>query len=205
MAKIEVGRWSDQLRRMLGMAGTSVVAAELSPEISPTIQLEGPGAEWNFLKGVRDCGGGGQLGAGAGFVSKWRFRNPAGSGVIIVIEVIALTPVATANLAIRGNAQTVNFTQLLLPSVMDARWGPIGSARPSLILSEDNTVAAVPAGEEMGRVSRSANGEWLYDREIVLVPGSNIDAGTETQNVGCRMWARWRERGLPVLESEPNA
>ena len=53
MSKIETGRFSDLLRRSLGMKGQELVSAELAPELSPTWQVESAlNQEWDWAKGV---------------------------------------------------------------------------------------------------------------------------------------------------------
>jgi len=201
MSKIESGRWSEQLRRMFGMKGQELVSAELSPEVSPTIQLEGPDAEWNFLKGVRDCAAGDTLAAAVGFQSKWRVRNPADSGVIGILEEIELVS-STGALAYRvtGNAQTVNFPTVVLSAVTDGRWGAIGDARPALIVSASNTQATGPAGEIFVETRRAVDVEFRYSRPLVLIPGACVDFGTPSFNLALFMWVRWRERAVAALE-----
>jgi len=200
VSKIEIGRYSEQLRRMFGMKGQETVSSELSPEVSPTIQLEGPGAEWNFLKQVRDCAFGNTVIGAVGFTTKWRFRNPVDSGIIAVMEAWELTPTLLAGMSINGNAQTVDLPTASIAAVTDGRWGTITASRPTVIVSSSNAQATGPAGESFAEAVRLGSTAWLYDQEIVLVPGAVLDIGLVSTNIDARIWARWRERQIPALE-----
>lgn len=202
MSKIEIGRYSEQLRRMLGMAGTEYVAAELSPEVSPTIQVEGPSAEWDFLKAVRRAHCSSTLAAAAGFNARFRLRNPAGSGVIAVVTNIAMAnTTASAALQIARGQEAAGLTLALVTVVPDTRWG-IGLNTAALQFSSDNGVAVGQSGDVIANSVRPVNEEWVYSVEVVLMPGSNINWGTPagTTNRGLTAWATWKERALPALE-----
>jgi len=202
MSKIEIGRWSEQLRRMLGMAGVDRVAGDLSPEISPVIVLENPTVDLLFLKGVRQCFGGHNLAAAGGFTSKWRLRNPTGSGVIAVINWLTLTPDPTTNLRVAVNEQTVNLTVVLNTTIPDARWNALNTANPqsTLVLSASNAQATGPAGDLLVETQSLANVEWMFPSRFPLLPGVSVDFGTSVANVAARMWVEWTERAFPVLE-----
>lgn len=200
MSKIETGRWSDQLRRMLGMAGSPVVAAELSPEISPTIQLEGPSAEWAFLKGVRLAASGLAITAAAGTGSTVRLRNPLNSACIAVITAIGLSADSIQDFQIRLGQTDVNFGGVLLSTVRDSRWGQVGATgRNALIVSATNTLPPA-VGEDISRWRGAAGITVYYPSEIVLAPGDNLDMGGRTANIPMQVNLAWAERGLPELE-----
>jgi len=204
MSRIEIGRWSEMLRRITGQKGSSFVATELAPEISPTFQLESNEAEWDFLKGVRGCAGADDLAGAVGFNSTFRLRNPEGSGVIGIVDALSVTPGATAGLNINRG---LIFGDLAAPGVQttvvpDFRWGQIGTTTTALVFSASNTVAAGPSGDRFAHTIRVTDVEWLYRQPVVLIPGTSMDWGGQngTTNVTMRTWLRWRERALPPLE-----
>ena len=201
MSKIEIGRYSELLRRQFGMKGQESVAAELSPEVSPIVILEDASDEWNYLKGVRDCGFGDIVAAIAGFTSKWRMRNPAASGIIAVVEFIEIVTNATSAKRITINNQTVDFPTPVQGAVLDARWGIVGVAEPAVIVTASNAQATGPAGTSIGESRALSNAPWTYAQEIVLVPGAVLDFGTADQDEDARATVRWRERAFPALEA----
>ena len=201
MSKIEVGRWSQQLRRMLGQAGQDVVAAELAPEISPTFELEGMSVQWNFLKGVRDVYVGQTIAAVALNVGKWRFRNPADSGMAAVFSLIRLVPASgAAALAIRVNSQTTDFATSQPTTVPDTRWGPLTTGRSAIVATFTNAVTAIPAGQTVAQSREPTSIAWQYDQEIFIPPGVTMDVGTDTANIQMTASFKWSERPFPVLE-----
>jgi len=201
VSKIEIGRFSELLRRMLGQKGQETVAAELSPEVSPVIVIEGMGAEWDFLKSVRGCSLVALTGPAVGATSVFRLRNPADSGVLGVVKFMAgnasvnilqtlAIGTALADLAVAVNTVTV-----------DRRWNATGTTQSLLLASTNNAADAVgPVGNNIGVFAPLADTEWVYTREIVLVPGTHIDWGITGTNIGIRTYASWIERQFPLLE-----
>ncbi len=202
MSKIEIGRYSELLRRMLGQKGQEMVAPELSPEVSPTIQLEGTTPEWDFLKSVRRCGVGTRLAAAVGFTSVFRIRNPLTSGIIATVDLIE-TSYSTAGLLFNMGLLEIDAS-LPLPSsslVMDQRWGSLGAGnQTALIMSADNTTAVFTAGRVFVRSRTEVNSPLRYKQGVVLPPGFAIVWGSTTLNIDVSTFVSWRERGVPLLE-----
>ena len=203
MSKIEIGRWAELLKRISGIAGADVVAGDLSPEVSPTLQLEDlNSAEFQFLKSVRLCFGANSLGAAAGFTTKWRLRNPANSGVIAQVSWIEIVPVTNdLNVSITFNQQTVDFPTAVLTSAPDARWNSIATAKQTtLIMTASNSQATGPAGDFIAASRTQGINPWMFQRQIPMMPGTTLDWGTASQNVAVTTWVSWTERGFPELE-----
>jgi len=181
------------------MKGTEMVASELSPEISATIELEGPGVEWNFLKAVRDVTGGDIRAAAPGFVSKWQLRNPVASGVIGIVDLIEISTSNSGEELIFGQTNppvTTDFATVLTPRVPDSRWGVLSSA--TLIWSGQNTNNTLTFAN-LGR-SQVQAGDRAKLRRIVLLPGSHVQWGVNGLNIGASTTIQWHERQLPALE-----
>lgn len=202
MSKIEIGRYSEQLRRMFGMAGQESVAEHLSPEVSPTIQIEGESAEWDFLKGVRGCFGSSSVAGAAGFTSKWRLRNPAASGVIAVVRYMSASPNGTTTFVVARAQPTVDLPVPVITVPPDLRWGG-GVLNTSLILSSDNTAVGGPIGDQLAQTRILANGEFIFPLEVPLLPGASFEFGTTTVNITTKAWVHWVERRLPPMENTP--
>jgi len=201
VSKIEIGRYSEQLRRMLGMKGVQEVSGELSPEITATLELEGPTDEWAFLKQLRLAGVGTRVTAGAVNVSTVRLRNPAASGCIAVIEEILFGTQVTQILRIQLGQAAVEIGGVLLTGVRDSRWEASGAAgQNSLILSSTNSGGAV-VGRVMQMTHVLANAPLVVPIKFVLLPGDNLDLTGLSNNIEITVSLGWTERALPSLEA----
>lgn len=201
MSKIEIGRFSEQLRRMFGMAGEERVASHLSPELSATVEVQSESPDLDFLKGVRNCSVGITLAAAAGFTTFFRLRNPADSGVVTVIDKIVLQPLNGAEMAIaRGLETTDLLTGTVASSVIDPRWQASGATGSTMLLSVSNGIATGVVGDNLLRVNLDIRQIHEYTKGIVLTPGSSCDWGSQTVNVLMFTYVTWFERPFPVLE-----
>jgi len=201
VSKIETGRFSELLRRMLGQKGQEIVAAELSPEVSPTIQLEGPAPEWDFLKGVRDCRMLVVFPAAAGFVATARLRNPAASGVIATILHVHMAILTQANVSLRLGALGTDLANVSNTVVPDTRWSSAGATDSALRGSDNGAADAIgPAGDAVLQEAIPAAGRIDYPHPWVMMPGASLDIGCTNANVAFQAWILWTERALPALE-----
>ncbi len=186
---------------MLGMAGANIVASELSPEISPTIEVEGATPEWAFLKGLRLAGAGTLVTAGAANVSSARLRNPGNSTTIAVITQVQVRPVAVQGLQLQLGEIAVDIGAVLLTRVRDSRWNPSGGAgRNVLVLSSTNSGGGLIGGVLAQSVA-AANELFTYDQGILLLPGDALDITGVINNSAIHLTLAWTERGLPDLEA----
>lgn len=173
MGSIQIGRFSDYLRRMLGMTGQSDVAAELSPEVSPTIELESANnQEWDFLKGVKQCATSEQIAANVGAGGQFRLRNPPGSGVLATIHFLMMGSDNTlAHWAVHVGPQTADLVNTALSTARDGRWRRPGQLQASVLLPTfQNAVGAVPTGQGTIARASSSNLPFWYDEQIILPP-----------------------------------
>jgi len=201
VSKIEVGRYSELLRRFLQQKGQEEIAGELSPEISPIFVLESDRTDWAFLKNER-------LGivsinqtSGATPGPLFRVRNPLGSGVIATLSDIWVTlTVGPANLR-------VNFVQVnaQLPGgnlngrPRDFRWGP--NFETVLLGSFDTTTVGIGTRLFEGRLQADTN--LHLQIPVVIPPGFGVEMGTNAvQAQGLIANYMWVERQLTALEAE---
>src|SRR5216684_1967801 len=84
--EINVGRYNRALQKLLGMKGEASVPI-LASEIAPSFVLP-YGVENRYLEQWNRFGLGMNVTATAGNQSAFRLRNPAGSNVIAVVEVL---------------------------------------------------------------------------------------------------------------------
>ena len=198
MAKIEIGTFSERLRRSLGMKGQEMVAAELSPEVSPVIVLQDNAAEMQFLQGIRLCTSGMLQGAVVAENSLFRILNAAGSGVLAVFTYFALTANRTSTLNVGYGITQAALGTAGATAVRDGRWGR--PANPTtLTASRANNVAVGLDSTLM--VSRVATGFIVKaSRQWVLLPGESLEWGTGTTDVQLETTVDWYEKPLPALE-----
>lgn len=201
MSKIEIGRYSELLRRAFGMKGQESVSGELSPEVSPVWVLEDDSPEWDFLKQVRGCAGAGIEIPAAGNAAVFRLRNPVGSGTIATVRTIEMSSGGAAEFRITRNLLGVELANVGVTVVPDFRWGQSGATTTtSLIFSSKSNSAVLPAGDLMQIATRNSNRPVIYTPQIVLVPGTAIDFGLSTLATQCTAFCTWKERRLPALE-----
>jgi len=202
VSKIELGRYSSLLRRTLGMKGTTEVAGELSPEVSPTIQLESSlNPEWDFLKDVRNCGvteritnnvaGGGQM----------LLLNPVNSGVIAVVRLLLFNSAVTAEFTARLLTSPAALLNSALPVAFDTRWGQTAVLTQSALTAtfQNNLLIGVGTGTII-RFDQIQFRVFGFNAGVVLTPGFGLVFGCRTVNVVATLSAYWHERQLPPLE-----
>lgn len=201
MTKIETGRYSERLRRALGMKGVEMVAAELSPEISPVFILEDNSIEWKFLQQVRVCTSGILQVGGAGFESLLRWSNPSISGVIAIFTHLDV---------MLGSLSSVNFGYATVPgtlgipaasTVLDHRWATAASPT-TIVPSRDNAGATISLSSTVFIARVLIDVAFHWDGQLVLLPGEALEFGAPgSLNLDIRANARWTERQLPALEA----
>lgn len=201
MAKIESGRWSELLRRALGMKGVQTVSAELSPEVSPVWVLEQDLAEWQFLKGVRLVSAASSRALSAGNIARFAVINPVGSAMIASISHLSFSASVNTTLSVRLVQVTLaQFTTLEEAGPRDTRWarGAAATVSPITFSSEDNA-AGIAGGFLLYTSQVLANTPVEFGRPIVLAPGSSLFwAGSGA--AATRAAVAWSERPLPPLE-----
>jgi len=198
VSKIETGRYSDLLRRYLGMKGVSAVSSELSPEIAPTFVLESERPEWEFLKNEKLMAGVFTVASVALENSVYRLRNPAGSGVVAVVTQFTMGWTDSTAVGIverdddNGNLATV------LPTVSRDTRLPVLNAS-SLIGSTGNNVTL--SGESWWTNREEGNVSRVQHVDFVLTEGNELDFASVTVDRSIRGFVHWRERRLDVLET----
>ena len=202
MSKIEIGRYSELLRRALGMKGVTEVAGELSPEVAPTWQVESDTPEWQFLKGVRLVSSALSLVAVAAQEARFHLVNPANSGVIATVTPILLSADGSVRYVVRMVGTALATLTTVGTSVpRDNRWAlPAGGASP-LILSGEAAAGGINSGFLMDIGIILGNTQYVFPMPVVLNPGSSIQWGSLTSNTGVQASVHWHERQRPVLEA----
>lgn len=205
MSKIEVGRYSGLLRRSLGMKGQQDVAADLSPELSPTWQLESDKPEWSYLKEVKELGFSERILANAGGGGRARIRNPGGSGILCVISHLRVSSNAAAILTARIGVTGLDLANGGIGVARDTRWRQTAFTQSAMALTFQSTPGTIGAGVGTLFVDQPVVLEpYIYEAVIILAPGFEVDWGSNTVNTNISCTAVWTERQLPPLEAAEN-
>jgi len=196
MAKIEIGRYSSLLRRLLSMKGTSEVSGELSPEISPVLILESERPEWEFLKNEHLMALAFGIGNVAAQNAVIRLRNPATSGAIATLTLLLWTTSPASSFIWERDDDNGDLATVLPTVSRDTRLPVLNAS--SLVGSQANGV--VLPGESWATGSNQLNENVPVSVEFVLTPGHEIDLATLGNDISARGFIWWRERRLDVLE-----
>jgi len=198
VSKVEIGTFSQRLRRSLGMKGQEKVAGELSPEISPVIVLEDNAAEMQFLQGIRLCSSGMLQGAIVDENSIFRILNAAGSGVLAVFTYFQLTANRTSTITVGYGMDQAALGTAGATAVRDGRWSR--PANPTTLTASRANNVAIGLNSTL-LVSRLITGFIVKTkRQWVLLPGESLEWGTTTTDVQLETTLDWYEKPLPALE-----
>lgn len=198
MSQIQTGRYSDLLRRFLGMKGVTDVSAELSPEISPILVLETERPEWEFLKNEKLMSAVFALGGVVAENTVFRLRNPTGSGVVAVIARIEFSTDATTAFIVERDDDNGNLATVTPTVSRDTRLPVLNAS--VLVASGDTNV--VLSGESWLTGRTIANVTNQFPAPFVLTAGNEIDIASIATNVVVRGFVHWRERRLDAMEEE---
>lgn len=183
------------------MKGVESVAAELSPEISPTWSLEDNSAEWQFLKSVRICSCAlSDVGAAARF-GQFHLTNPAGTGLLAAVTGLHYSHEVDSNHLIRfSNTPVADLSTVGTIVARDNRWEFPTSTSPLSFTAENNPTAAA-SGFLLHIGGLLANTDFKFPVPVILTPGSTLLIGCSTVNVDVTCSVHWSERRLPELET----
>jgi len=200
VSKIETGRYSERLRRALGMKGIEIVSGELSPEISPVFVLEDNSIEWKFLQAVRVCGSATLQSGTAGNESLIRWLNPAGSGIMAVFSHFDINTNALVSFNLGYGTAIVALPTLGATAVFDHRWATATSPT-SVRVSQTSAGTTISLSSSVFVSRTAADAVYHWDGELVLLPGESLEFGSPgSLSLSLRVNARWTERQLPALE-----
>lgn len=192
-------RWNSPLVRFFGMKIGSAAAPSLAPEIAPSFdvnQMDDP--QLYFLRNERLGQGGTVLAAAAGFFSSAQLRNPANSGVLLILKGLTVYATgASVDVSVVLN-QAFNLTNVLSNPLSDTRWFDIGTTGTAGIVSSRNNNAGI-AGSA-ARLMQVPVGTLHTITDVVLAPGDALVADTSVVNAALWFGFKWRERPIPAEE-----
>lgn len=201
MAKILIGRYSEQLRRWFGMAGQEVVSGEMAPEVSPVIVLEQPAQDSDFLKGVRHCYGQAAITGVAANTSKAALINRIGTGTVLTIQELVFSTNIISGHLVRLSSLQVDHPGIINTFVPDTRWGQTVAVINTVgRLSIANGTPTVLGGDGLIQQRPLPNTPVSSAAGLVIMPGRTLEFGVNTLAVTVTFYVHWTERALPALE-----
>ena len=202
--EILVGRYNRALQKLLSMKGAASLVT-LSDELFAVYPFE-TGVENRYLEAWNRFGFGGFIGApGAGNTAGFRLRNPLGSNVLAVIELLApYQTVAGNTIVVAVQAITTDLASIL--SLVSSAFDSRGSSSPSLIgsITSGASTDPIPATGSVAQMALGASAPYTLiatvNQEIPVLPGHAIDVIAATTNSAFGISAFWRERFLEESE-----
>lgn len=203
--EILVGRFNRYLQKFTGIKAAPPVPA-LGTELMAVLDVNSFKMEDRYLFQIDSFWINNGIGPVAAQNSVVRFRNPAGSKVVAVVEFLGITSTVAEQTAPFMQIQVgsinadLSTTNLIPP--LDPRSGRKGS---SLITSVQNNIVGGGGGFQnivvFPTTANSFFGLTLYDdMEIPLLPGIGIQVVTTAVNTLLNVDMKWRERALEDSE-----
>lgn len=195
--EILVGRYNRALQKLLSMKGPSSLVT-LSDELIPVFPFFW-GAENRYLESWDRFGGSTIFTAAAGITGGWRLRNPAGSNIVAVVELL--------NFADNAGTGAIDFgaigTDLAILDTTTTRLDPRGRSNSTLILSHATASSPTSFGT-MWRPQLVAGTllNWIFDgiQEFPLLPGDGLQYRCTAAATSAQANFIWRERFLEESE-----
>ena len=200
--EVLAGRWNRLLQRVFNIQ-SETPSPQLASEIVPVFEIARGLIEDRFGSGTRIAGWGGTVDASAvGVASSLRIRNPANSGVLVILEHVQAVDPASASNAFNLGVFLGN-NDLAIPSTSffrDLRADP-SITHPAASVTRDNVLGAPGTPNRIGRQDTTAQSPaFVYRGELVLPPGSFAQVWEDDLNTAYSTILYWRER--PVLAME---
>jgi hypothetical protein len=187
------------LVRMFGMKTGANPAPTLAPEVQPTIDTnQQDDAAQYFLRRSRIVGCRFTINAIVGQQGEWQLRNPAGSGVLVVLRTLRLMD-TVGNLTMDYGTRITGAdygTIITTGGTFDTRWILTGSSVRTAIVSAQTS--AVPIIYTMGRVPGQFNDP--IEVPVVLAPGTSLNGLLGTANAAATVELQWEERIVAAEE-----
>ncbi len=200
------GRYNRALQKLFQIKGKPPVR-QVSGEIMPTVSMF-YGIENRFLEGWNRYGQFINIATVAANTGALRFRNPASSNLVAVIERLVMSD-QTANIFQLAIGQTIfDLTSGTSAGVrLDGRIGSPTTFSSPMVLSFQSNAGPVGAlMVQFGKVQIQVGLDYQYilheDQEITILPGEALDI-REQNTPGAEILQAnftWRER--PLTESE---
>lgn len=131
------------LVRAFGMKISGSPAPTLAPEVAPSIEVnQQDDPTLRFLRGEKMMGMNNFFAASVGNINRIQLRNPANSGVLLVVTAFVNAMTANNQAQIGVGVLTAELAGgSIVPQPRDGRWLQVGGSRSTSIGSWDQTAA----------------------------------------------------------------
>lgn len=183
------------LVRVFAMKIGGSPAPTLAPEVAPSIDVnQQDDPTLRFIRGERLMSATFNLAPSVGNINKLQVRNPANSGVVVVITSIS---VASSGGVFDGvGVSTTDLVTFVTPQPRDSRWFAVGGTRGASLVSWSQTAAPTSPQQYI----TVPNSTGLMTREIVVPPGSAYQAQQDTANLQLLYSVQYLERPIAAEE-----
>lgn len=188
-------RFNSPLVRFFGMKIGGAAAPSLAPEIAPSFEVnQQDDPQQYFLRGEKLAGYGTSMSAAVGFYSTGALRNPAGSGVLLIVKSVYVFSTANVNVSL---SQISALTNDGSPTVLDARWAGLSQLQTSARYSWRNDSAGPLTGSMIRRLSGAAD---EIELPVVIPPNFALIIETQAVNQSLNFGYTFVERAIPAEE-----
>ncbi len=186
---LQQARYDQLVRRVGALYGGGSKVVEVLPEVFPVLELENTTPELIALSGWRTAWQSTSRPADAGAVSTSQLRNPAGSGQIAAVTLLAIHTASAV--AIQAQITTATIGTPVSGLFRDARFG-VPRSTVCQVSSADGP--AIGGGLRLLTVAN----ENIYLRDdngiVILTPGTELSISTTSFNQTMLINYFWRER-----------
>jgi hypothetical protein len=196
-----VGRYNRAIQKLLGMKGTKSLES-LNPELHTHFALY-YGVENRYLEGWDRFVHGGVSAAIAAKNSVWRFRNPANSNVMVVLEKLSFGGNIASQVQEFTGATNADYgTIAVTAGQVDSR----SQRRNTLVISSSGDSSTSGGTVAFAGLFQYAPNQSPQDvivnenQELTILPGQATDWVALSVNQGLLMGIMWRERFLEESE-----
>jgi hypothetical protein len=196
--EIQIGRFNGILHKLLDMK-EGAPAPTLATDIFPMLGLEMDRPEWKFLAGENLAAGSRTDAAVAGQTSHVGLQNPAGSGVLVIVEKLIL-------IGASGNEMRVCMQQGTQADAtgygvkLDTRGWPSATAwTPVATLFDYTNATAIGTIATVQRIGPEL--QRIAEYPMILKPGTRCVVRQSAVNLACQVSFVWRERVLSPSET----
>lgn len=194
------GRYNRFMQKLFSMKG-----GPPAPQLASEVQMVHPlfhGVENRGLEGWDRFGILGSATGGAGQNAAVRFRNPAGSGMVAVVEKLTVfITVADNNFLLEQGAAAADLSNLIALNI--TRWDARGRSGPTAILSQQPAALGLLQNvKHQAALGVQVMYDYIssHDQEMPVLPGDAIQLRTVSLNLTLISSWWWRERAIEDSE-----
>jgi len=197
VTEIQQNRYDQLMRRVVDAKGPGSMVNDALTELFPMLDVENLPAELQLLSGTRIAFAGEELAPGVGNIAKIQLFNPAGSGQLVIVDVVQLAT---------GTSTAINMT---LTAITFPTAPGIELVRDTRLGVSQGTTAALQTDVGVGTVAQSLVFRAIANTTVtiggsgsvaVLAPGTGLLLGTASSNVTLDVNFFWRERVAQASE-----